>query len=148
MPKTGESPLAFSTLKVGANLLGMTHQGFSELVKKDEFPAKGADGMWQAADVVAWYIAFKTASPDYEKARARKTAADAERVELVVAQRKRELVPVSEVEREWSRQVTRLREVVEKGFHTLAPKLSGHDAPGILIELQKWWKKAQRTIAE
>lgn len=146
MPRVAEKKLAFSTLAVGGELLGMTTQGFQKLADQDDFPKK-QDGQWKASEVVAWYLQSKLDSPAYDEARARKMAADATKAELDVASRRRELLVASDVERKLATGVAKHDEIVNKSFHSLAPKLSGLDAPAILLSLQKWWRGIRKNTS-
>lgn len=140
-------PMTIRTQSQAAELLGMTRQSFAALTKEDGFPEKGKDG-WKASEIVGFYIDARTKSPEFEAARARRMAADARRLEILVAEKEKRVVEMADVERDWSGQVTRLRDVVEKENNRLAPKLSGLDAPGILVELKAAWRRIQETVAK
>lgn len=140
--------------------LGLSKQAFYDLRKRDgdQFPKKTSRG-WRTADVVNYLLEtgrLERQAGDgadggpvsYHVARARKTLADAEKQEMAVRQLKKELILASDVEREWSTQISKLNTTVEKSFHSLAPKLSGLDAPAILAELQEWWRKNREKMAE
>ena len=61
--------------------------------------------------------------PDYQESRARREAAEAELAELKAAQLRRELVPVADVERQWSGEAGRVREAFLQLADRLAPVL-------------------------
>jgi phage terminase Nu1 subunit (DNA packaging protein) len=61
--------------------------------------------------------------PDYQESRARREAAEAELAELKAAQLRKELVPVADVERQWSGEAGRVREAFLQLADRLAPVL-------------------------
>lgn len=81
------------------------------------------------ADAEAWYLENVNrrirpeAIPDYQESRARREAAEAELAELKAAQLRRELVPVADVERQWSGEAGRVREAFLQLADRLAPVL-------------------------
>lgn len=148
------------------SLLDVTKPNFHKMRRHhgEAFPKKRSAG-WRVHEVLDFIAAnckpsekrllreketAGTASkpgPTYYEWRTLKMKADAERQGIEVRRLNGELVSSADVEREWSRQVANLRASVEKGFHQIAPKLSGLDAPAILVELKKWWVKVQNTMA-
>lgn len=158
-------PVSVKTDMAMAEALGITRQSFAGLKRRHGkgFPVKKATG-WKVHEVLDYISAncddserrhntgVNPGDPegkaDYYEERARKMKLDADRQAIEVKRLNGELVSSSEVEREWSGQVAKLRATVEKGFHGLSPKLSGLDAPAILVELKKWWTKVQRTMAD
>ena len=148
MARTTEPPTLIRTqARLGA-IFGVDQSTVSTWVRMEGFPGK-RKGKWDAAEVGHWvknYREVETGSLADERRRLTKEQADKEA--LRNAQARGELIAFADVERIWSQSYADLFAAVDKGFHHLAPKLSGLDAPGILSELQEWWNGAREKLGE
>lgn len=132
-----------------ASIYCVEQSTISDWVKNEEnpFPKKTREG-WNLAEVGQWYNDNCRRSKEFEVARARKMAADAEKQELAVAEKKREVVPLGSVEQQWAQYIAEENQEVKKGFRVIAPKLAGGTASDILKKLEKWWEDLQSRLAD
>ena len=130
-----------------ARLCGVTPTAMSAWAREDSFPKKHRDA-WDLEQVLAWVRREKVESGDLQEQRTRLTRAQADAQEARNKREEGEMVSFSDVERIWSESYADLFAAVDKGFHRLAPKLSGLDAVGILSELQSWWHGAREKLGE
>ena len=150
--KTKEQPLRVPTESVGAQLLGVSAGGFHNFTEHEDFPSRDESGSWLASEIVAWDKLNRPGprddDPELEEAKRRKAVADAIKAEMSVAVAKGEMIPAGDIQRDWASTLSSLESEVSKGFHALAPKLSGLDAPSILVELGKWWRKTRAVMSQ
>ena len=136
------------TQKAGGDFLGITQPGFRHLLSLDDFPKKVEGKGWPAEEVKEWYHSHVADDkPDFQKDRARKMKAEADKLELQVQQQRSELIELATVEREWTTRLSKLFTNLEKGYTTLAPKLSGLDAAAILAKLREHLRKTRERSA-
>jgi len=152
-------PGYIETSEAMAALIGETASNFCHNTKRDGFPTKSSRLGWPVAQVIEWHRArgtLKVGTPpepvegvaDYNVSKARKMAADAEKIELEVARRKNELVPVAEVEREWSTRIQALCGAMEKAIHRRAKLDAGKSQAEILVAWREEWRKIRERSAK
>ena len=149
MPKTDTETIPrVRTQQALAAVYCVEQQTISEWVRNKEapFPKKGKDG-WNLEEVGRWYDENKRKSKQFEAARARKMAADAEKQEMAVAQMKKESIPASHVEKQWSAGFAALRSEMQKTARTLSPQVSGKDAAECLKAIEARDRKVLNTIS-
>lgn len=127
-----------------AAILGVTRQAIHAWKRMEGAPQAAANGLH---DVAAWREfmrakGLKGGEPgtDVETSlKARKLLAEVEERELRLAVRRGELIEVEKVRGEWTRQVGRVRALMEaRLLNELPPVLCGKDAVGIREEMERF----------
>lgn len=133
------------TQKEAARRLALTPRQLRNLA--DHGVPRLESGLYPWPDTQKWYVEFKkeeerrrsgrSDDTEYEKSRARKMAAQAEREELEVAQLRGELVTLEVVEQEWARSLSRARGVLLALPGKIAPDLIGlRSIPEVIAVLE------------
>ena len=148
MPRKPEPPTLIKTQARLAAIFQADQKTISAWSRLDGFPKKEKAG-WDVVAVSDWVRAHRegeTGSLTDERRRLTKEQADREAIRN--AQARGEMIEFATVERIWSESYAELFSLVDRGFHQLAPKLSGLDAIGILGELGSWWTGVREQLGE
>lgn len=122
--------------KAAAEELGLTARQVHNLTEKG-MPRTVENGkpLYPFPEAMKWYIAFKVSSElasaeplDFEKAKARKMAADAELAHLELAKTRGEQIELSEVRKTWERAASRIRAQLLAAPGRYSPRVVGLDS--------------------
>ena len=139
------------TLTVLAEIYGISKTEACRWASLDSFPKKKGDTpakQYHDLKAIGKWVRDGAGDTRMEDEKLLKLKAEREREEIRLAVDRSEVIALSYVERERAQELTQLFALIDKGFHRLAPKLSGLDAPRILDELEKWWSKVRNTLAD
>ena len=135
------------TQSVLAQIHGVTQNTIKDWCKLDTFPPKLKGGYFDLPAIGKW-VRDGAGSPQYQEERTLKLAAEREREELRLAKDRGELCTYTDVERMVAEMKGEICASMDKGFHQLAPKLSGLDAAAISVEMKNFWRDTHAKLSD
>ena len=134
MSRKSEPVPKLRTLAAIASVYATNQRTVSDWKRDDTFPKPDDDGFFDLAAVGAWISAKSTPETDLE--RARKLRLECDRLEIKLAQERRETTTLTEVETEWQSIMVTIRSEMEKTRRDTAPKVSKLNAAETLEILE------------